>query len=102
MFSVAGPSVTFSAPEGDSDGMMGGMTAKAKIAVTLPEELVETARTAVQAGRSPSVSAYVAGALEERAKLDDLDALLAEMLTETGGPMSVAERAEIDRVAEWR
>jgi hypothetical protein len=40
--------------------------------------------------------------MEERAKLDDLDALLAEMLTETGGPMSDAERAGIDRVAEWR
>jgi Arc/MetJ-type ribon-helix-helix transcriptional regulator len=82
--------------------MMKGMTAKAKIAVTLPTDLVESARSAVQAGRASSVSAYVAGALEERVKLDELDALLAEMLAETGGPLTEAERAEIDREAGWR
>lgn len=81
--------------------MINGLTARAKIAVSLPEELVEAARSAVQAGRSPSVSAYVARALEERVKLDDLDSLLAEMLAETGGPMSDAERTDIDRVAGW-
>ncbi|MDQ2760235.1 MAG: toxin-antitoxin system antitoxin subunit [Actinomycetota bacterium] len=78
------------------------MTAKAKIAVTLPGDLVEAARAAVQAGRAPSVSAYVAGALEQRTKLDDLDALLTELLTETGGLLTDRERAEIDREAGWR
>lgn len=82
--------------------MIGSMTAKAKIAVTLPGDLVEAARAAVQAGRAPSVSAYVAGALEQRTKLDDLDALLTELLTETGGPLTDRERAEIDREAGWR
>lgn len=80
---------------------MDGMTAKAKIAVTLPTDLVESARSAVQAGRASSVSAYVAGALEQRVKLDELDALLAEMLAETGGPLTESERAEIDREAGW-
>lgn len=78
------------------------MTPKAKIAVTLPADLVEAARSAVQAGRASSVSAYVAGALEQRVKLDELDALLAEMLAETGGPMTDGERAEIDREAAWQ
>ena len=82
--------------------MIVGMTAKAKIAVTLPGELVEAARAAVQAGRAPSVSAYVAGALEQRVKLEDLDALLVEMLVETGGPLTDLERAEIDREVGWR
>jgi Arc/MetJ-type ribon-helix-helix transcriptional regulator len=82
--------------------MMDGMTAKAKIAVTLPADLVESARSAVQAGRASSVSAYVAGALEQRVKLDELDLLLAEMLAETGGPLTEVERAEIDREAGWR
>lgn len=82
--------------------MIGSMTAKAKIAVTLPSDLVEAARAAVQAGRAPSVSAYVAGALEQRTKLDDLDALLTELLAETGGPLTDRERAEIDREAGWR
>lgn len=80
---------------------MTSMTVKAKIAVSLPAELVEAARAAVSAGRAPSVSAYVASALAERTKLDDLDTLLEEMLTETGGSMSDAERAAVDGKAGW-
>lgn len=82
--------------------MMIGMTARAKIAVTVPEELVAAARAAVAAGRASSVSGYVADAMREKAKLDDLDELLAEMLAETGGPLTDAERRKIDRTAGWR
>jgi len=76
--------------------MMDGMTTR-KIAVSLPERLVEQARRAVVEGRVPSVSAYVAAAIEEKAKLDDLAQMLQEMLEETGGPLTEAERAEADR-----
>lgn len=48
-------------------------------------------------GRSASVSAYVAVAMEEKSKLDDLAVLLDEMLAETGGPLSAEERAAADR-----
>jgi Arc/MetJ-type ribon-helix-helix transcriptional regulator len=75
--------------------MIGGMT-KAKIAVTLPPALVTRAQDAVREGRAPSISAYVASALEEKAKLDDLEKMLAEMLAESGGPLSVRERAAAD------
>lgn len=78
-------------------GMMFGMTARAKIAVSLPTELVEQANRAVAEGRAASVSAYVAAALEEKSKLDDLATLLDEMLAETGGPLSAAEAAAADR-----
>ena len=84
------------------DGMMVGMTAKAKIAVTVPEELVEAARRAVQSGRATSVSAYVTEALRERVQLDDLAALLDAMLAANGGPLTAAERREIDRAAGWQ
>jgi Arc/MetJ-type ribon-helix-helix transcriptional regulator len=77
--------------------MIGGMTT-AKIAVSLPTELVEQARRAVADGRAASVSAYVARALEEQAKLDDLASLLKEMLAETGGPLTAAERNAADQV----
>ncbi len=82
-------------------GMMVGMTAKAKVAVTLPGALLETVKAAVAAGHARNVSAYVAEALEEKAKIDALDDLLDEMLEETGGPLTEAERAEIDRKAGW-
>jgi antitoxin ParD1/3/4 len=68
-----------------------------KIAVSLPAELVEQARRAVVEGRASSVSGYVAKALEEKAKLDDLSALLDEMLAETGGPLTARERKAADR-----
>ncbi|MDP9075309.1 MAG: ribbon-helix-helix domain-containing protein [Actinomycetota bacterium] len=68
-----------------------------KIAVSLPAELVEQARRAVAEGRAASVSAYVAKALKEQAKLDDLASLLDEMLAETGGPLTAEERKAADR-----
>jgi len=73
------------------------MTARTKIAVSLPAELVEDAQRAVSEGRAASVSAYVSEALEEKGKLDDLAFLLAEMLAETGGPLSPEEAAAADR-----
>ena len=68
--------------------MISSMT-RAKIAVSLPEELVDQAREAVRTGRAASVSAYVTAALEEKARLDDLATLLDEMLAESGGALHV-------------
>lgn len=78
--------------------MMTGMTAKEKIAVSLPPGLVKAARSAVRGGRAPNVSAYVADALAEKVMLDDLSALLEEVLAETGGPLTRAERQAADRI----
>lgn len=69
---------------------------KSKIAVTLPPALVARARRAVREKRAESVSAYVAAALEEKAKLDDLGDLLAAMLEETGGPLTEEETRAAD------
>lgn len=78
--------------------MTTGMTTYEKIAVSLPSRAAESARRAVRQGRSPSVSAYVAAAIEDKAKLDDLAALLDDMLAESGGPLTAAERRTADRV----
>ena len=51
----------------------------------------------MQKGRAESVSAYVAAALEEKSKLDELGELLQEMLAETGAPVSAREREAADR-----
>ena len=77
--------------------MMLGMT-RAKIAVTIPRPLLAAARRAVRHRQSESVSAYVAAAMEQKAKLDDLAAMLDEMLAETGGPPTSAERREAERM----
>lgn len=57
-----------------------------KIAVSLPDEQVAAARRAVEEGRAPSVSAYIALALAEHTAYDDLAQLLAEMAAEAGPP----------------
>lgn len=75
--------------------MLGGMT-KAKIAVSLPPDLVARANRAVRKGAAQSVSAYVAAALREQAKAEDLATMLDEMLAETGGPLSVREQRAAD------
>lgn len=73
------------------------MAATEKIAVSLPKHVAEGARRAVRSGRAKSVSAYVADALEEKVKLDDLSLLLDEMLTASGVPLTAADRREADR-----
>ncbi len=61
-----------------------GMTTK--IAISLPDEVLATARQAVDEGRASSLSGYIAATLAERQDYEDLAALLAEMAAETGGP----------------
>lgn len=78
-------------------GHTAGMKVSEKIAVSLPKHLAQRARQAVRRGRAASVSAYVASALEEKVKLDDLAALLDEMLAESGGPLSAREMRAADR-----
>ena len=79
-----------------SAGMMPGMTL-AKIAITLPRDLVASARAAVKRGRATSVSAYVASAVRRKVQDDDLMALFDELLAETGGPSTSAERKQARR-----
>ena len=62
-----------------------GMTTK--IAVSLPDELVEAARAAVRDGRAASVSAYVADAMADKARRTSLVELLDE-LDRVHGPVS--------------
>lgn len=82
--------------------MTSGMTAYKKIAISLPSKAAEHVRKAVREGRAASASAYVARAIEERAKLDDLATLLDEMLAESGGPLTAAETRAIDRAIDGR
>jgi len=73
------------------------MTSFEKLAVSLPSQAAESARRAVRRGHAASVSAYIAAAVHEKAKLHDLAELLDEMLAESGGPMTAAERRTADR-----
>jgi len=74
------------------------MTSVVKIAISLPQAVADRAKRAVYRGRAASVSAYVARAIEQQVKLDELSTLLAEMLAESGGPLTERERRAADRL----
>jgi antitoxin ParD1/3/4 len=57
-----------------------------KIAVSLPDAEVETARRAVASGRAPSVSAYIAEAIARRERQESLTELLDDLDRELGEP----------------
>ena len=58
----------------------------AKVAISLPDDVLASAREAVADGRAGSLSAYISSTLAERQDYEDLAELLAEMAAETGGP----------------
>jgi antitoxin ParD1/3/4 len=73
--------------------MIAGMTTK--IAITLPDEQVVAAKTAVADGRAASVSAYISEALARRSADEQLLEMLIEMDVEQGKPSAEDyERAE--------
>lgn len=71
-----------------------GMTTK--IAVSLPDELVEAAREAVRDGRAASVSAYVADAMADKARRSSLGEIL-DQLDRLYGPVPEGVMAVVDR-----
>lgn len=81
--------------------MMNGMTARAKIAVSLPAELVTAARKAVNSGRAASVSGYVETALSAQLERDDTQAWIDELLEGTGGPLTAGDRDRIAELLGW-
>jgi Arc/MetJ-type ribon-helix-helix transcriptional regulator len=65
---------------------------KARVTVTVSREVLARAEREVKKGRARSVSAWVDSAMEEKARREDLAALLAEMRAE-GGAATEEEEA---------
>ncbi len=57
---------------------------RTRVTVTVDEDAVQAAEAAVAAGRASSVSAWVAGAMVERARRERLADVLAEIRAELG------------------
>jgi hypothetical protein len=76
------------------------MTA-AKIAITLSQEQLAQARSAVRAGRAASVSSYIARAIDRHGREESLAALVRELIVQHGKP-SAKERAWAKRVLKRR
>lgn len=57
---------------------------RTRITVTVDEAAVRTAEADVAAGRAPSVSAWVASAMTDRARRESLASVLADIRAELG------------------
>lgn len=91
--------VELTEPPADEVGMITGMTPKAKIAISIRQDLLDEIQGSVERGTSPSVSAYIEKAIEHQvwARAEFLQ-MMDDALEETGGPMTDEEIAWADRV----
>jgi hypothetical protein len=62
----------------------------AKVALSIPTELLALAKKRVKAGRAKSLSAFVTGAVDEKLRRDDLTQLLDELDARHGAPDKAA------------
>lgn len=58
----------------------------AKVALSMPAEVLRLAKKEVAAGRAKSLSSFVAEAVDEKLRRDELAAILDAMDTEYGKP----------------
>jgi hypothetical protein len=74
--------------------MMNGMdTPKVRVAVTMRPDVLSEVRARVESGQARSVSAFVQHAEPSQLAVEaDFDALVAQLLAATGGPVTEAER----------
>lgn len=64
---------------------------KARVTVTVRKEVLAKAERQVRRGKARSLSAWVDSAIEEKARREDIAALLAEMRAENGPPSAEEE-----------
>ncbi len=79
--------------------MMNGMERKAKVAISLRQDVLKQVRERVASGQARSVSGYIEHAVVGQLAAEaDFDELIAEMLAATGGPPTKKERAAARRL----
>lgn len=64
----------------------------AKVALSIPSEVLAKAKKEVEKGRAKSLSAFVSEAVDDKLKRDELDAILDAMDAEHGEPNTEAKR----------
>ncbi len=79
--------------------MINGMERKAKVAISLRQDVLNQVRERVASGQARSVSGYIEHAVVGQLAAEaDFDELIAEMLAATGGPPTKKERAAARRL----
>jgi hypothetical protein len=63
-----------------------------KLAISIPAQTLKRAQERAKQVGARSLSAYISEAIDQRLVSDNLEALLDEMLEESGGPLSKKEQ----------
>lgn len=67
------------------------MRSRSRVTVTIPDEVLEVARRAVESGSATSLSAWVVEAAEAKTRRESLGQVLDDLLAASGGPLSEEE-----------
>jgi Arc/MetJ-type ribon-helix-helix transcriptional regulator len=65
-----------------------------KIAISLPDESLRKARTAVRQGKAPNVSNYIARLIEDASASESFDEMIAAWIRESGATEEQVHAAE--------
>jgi hypothetical protein len=64
----------------------------AKVAITLPTDVLRLAKKQVNTGRAKSLSAFISEAVDEKLRRDELEKLLDRLDAEHGVPNKAAQK----------
>jgi len=67
------------------------MRTRARVTVSVPDEVLEIARRDVAKGAATSLSAWVTDAAEAKARRESLEQVLDNLLEQSGGPLTEEE-----------
>ncbi len=67
-----------------------------KIAISLPDESLEKARSAVRRGKAPNVSNYIAHLIDEAGANEPFEEMIAGLIRESGASEAQIRAAELE------
>ena len=72
-----------------------------KIAVSLPDQTLERAQTAVKRGKAPNVSNYIAQLIDQQSATETFEEMISDWLRESGATAKEIRAAERSALADF-
>ena len=72
-----------------------------KIAVSLPDQTLERAQTAVKRGKAPNVSNYIAQLIDRESATETFEEMISDWLRESGATAKEIRAAERSALADF-
>lgn len=72
-----------------------------KIAVSLPDQTLDRARTAVKRGKAPNVSNYIARLIDQESASESFEEMIEDLLRQSGATEKQIRAAERETLADF-